>query len=182
MRRRSVYRGLKFSFIFALPLAFLLFATTDHTQAIDFNNGEPVEDTGMSLQGSHVRLSLPQELNEDGLYLLFYSPDPNFNYNTSTLLGATQRDYYVDPISIGEHDRVFYRTLKFPNGLAWVMDEVMIEDFEDGTVILNSYPGQDQQPNAWEITSIYTYDSTLFSLVSGMAPTSYSTSLMERIY
>ncbi len=132
--------------------------------AVDFRQGEAVESTGIQVNGSHIRLSLPEPLEGDALYLLFYGSDPRVPYTEGTLLGATQRDFYVDPISLGRSEHTFYRALKFPQGLGWTMDEIMIEDFEDGTVTLESYPGQDHEPNAWEITSLFTYDSTLFSL------------------
>jgi poly-gamma-glutamate capsule biosynthesis protein CapA/YwtB (metallophosphatase superfamily) len=37
---------------------------------------------------------------------------------------------------------------------------VVIEDFESGTPTLQSYPDQDQEPDAWELTSTNTYGGT----------------------
>ncbi len=164
MRPRSVYRDLSLIFSAILTLLFFLSVSTQDTQAINFNGGQAVEDTEISIDGTHVTLSLPSTLEGGSLYLLFYSSDPDFEYSEGTLLGATQRKFYVDPISLLESERVFYRALRFPDGLNWTMDEIMIEDFEDGTVTLTGYPGQDLEPNAWEVTSLYTADSTLFSL------------------
>ena len=43
--------------------------------------------------------------------------------------------------------------------------EVVIEDFESGEISLTSYPGQDLQPDAWELTSENTYNTlSLYSL------------------
>jgi poly-gamma-glutamate capsule biosynthesis protein CapA/YwtB (metallophosphatase superfamily) len=41
---------------------------------------------------------------------------------------------------------------------------VVIEDFESGTVELESYPDQDQEPSAWELTSDDTYGGTSYAL------------------
>jgi poly-gamma-glutamate capsule biosynthesis protein CapA/YwtB (metallophosphatase superfamily) len=40
----------------------------------------------------------------------------------------------------------------------------IIEDFDDGTVDLLSYPGQDSQPDAWELDSVITYNNSPYSL------------------
>ena len=40
----------------------------------------------------------------------------------------------------------------------------VIEDFESGSVILGSYPDQDQEPNAWELTVTNTYGETAYAL------------------
>ncbi|UCC10987.1 MAG: CapA family protein [candidate division WOR-3 bacterium] len=40
----------------------------------------------------------------------------------------------------------------------------IIEDFDDGNVELLSYPGQDSQPDAWELDSVITYDGSPYSL------------------
>ncbi|MFH1734978.1 MAG: CapA family protein [bacterium] len=141
-----------------------LFPTFNPVSAIDFTQGEAVENSTLSIAENNITLSLPRPLDGTELYLLFYGPNPSFNFSESTLLGATQRDFYVDPFLFNQSEKVFYKALKFPDGIAWVMDEIMIEDFEDGTVTLESYPGQDEQPNAWEVTSLYTADSSLFSL------------------
>ena len=39
-----------------------------------------------------------------------------------------------------------------------------IENFDDGTIKLESYPGQDIQPNEWSLDSINTYSNSPFSL------------------
>ena len=36
--------------------------------------------------------------------------------------------------------------------------EIPIEDFESGTISLTSYPDQDMQPDAWEITTENTFN------------------------
>jgi len=142
----------------------LIFPISTNANVIDFSQGDPVENSTISVDSKLVTLSLPEPLSDDGLYLLFYSTSPDFEFNESTLLGATSRDFYVDPILLNLKTKVFYKALKFPNGISWVMDEIMIEDFEDGSVTLTSYPNQDRDPDAWEVTSIFTADSTLFSL------------------
>ncbi len=40
----------------------------------------------------------------------------------------------------------------------------IIEDFDDGNVDLLSYPGQDSQPDAWELDSVITYNDSPYSL------------------
>jgi poly-gamma-glutamate capsule biosynthesis protein CapA/YwtB (metallophosphatase superfamily) len=40
----------------------------------------------------------------------------------------------------------------------------VIENFDSGTIILLSYPGEDIQPNAWALDSINTYNNSPFSL------------------
>ncbi|MFH1862601.1 MAG: CapA family protein [bacterium] len=132
---------------------------------INWNNSLPVDSTTISLEGPHIRIAWPDVVEGQGLFLLFFSREPNFEPGRATLLGATQRSYYVDPLSISRQERAFYRVAKLPQGIVYVMDEVMIEDFEDGQVTLTSYPGEDQDPNDWEITSIETYGGTLFSLM-----------------
>jgi poly-gamma-glutamate capsule biosynthesis protein CapA/YwtB (metallophosphatase superfamily) len=131
----------------------------------DLNSGLPVDSAELSLDRGNVRIAWPdQPLQGPGLYLLFYSPDYNFSPGRGTLLGATQRSSYVDPLLPGKFSRCFYRVYRFPQGLSVVVDEIMIEDFEDGLVSLTSYPGQDNQPSNWEMTSTVTYDSSLFAL------------------
>jgi poly-gamma-glutamate synthesis protein (capsule biosynthesis protein) len=39
-----------------------------------------------------------------------------------------------------------------------------IETFDEGTVTLDSYPGQDHEPGAWELTSSNTFDDTPYAL------------------
>ncbi|TKJ38517.1 hypothetical protein CEE37_12175 [candidate division LCP-89 bacterium B3_LCP] len=136
-----------------------------NTGELDLSSGKPVENLSLSLDNNYIRLVLPEVQSGEGLYLLFYSPDPDLSPGVSTLLGATQRSFYVDPLSLKSSSRTFYQALSFPNGLNLLIDEIMIEDFEDGTVNLSSYPDQDHDPWAWEVTSTYTYDSTLFSLM-----------------
>ncbi len=41
---------------------------------------------------------------------------------------------------------------------------VMVEDFESGSVTLESYPDQDQEPNHWELTTSNTYGGTQYAL------------------
>jgi poly-gamma-glutamate capsule biosynthesis protein CapA/YwtB (metallophosphatase superfamily) len=151
----------------AITILFLLtnWAASQESPLLDLTGGVPVTTSSLSIEGDWVRLSLHGELSGDGIYLLFHGPELNFDLNVSTLLGATQRSFYVDPISLPLMEKSFYRVLEFPEGLNLVIDEIMIEDFEDGTVSLSSYPGQDEDPNAWEVTSISTYGSTLFSLM-----------------
>lgn len=134
--------------------------------AIDFSAGRGVDSTAITLDGQNLRITWPgTQIQGQGLYLLFYSRDPQFQIGRETLLGATQRSFYVDPLSMMRAERSFYRVLAFPQGLSLAVDEVMIEDFEDGLVTLTSYPGQDHDPNAWEVTAQATYDSSLFSLM-----------------
>lgn len=156
-------------FSILLPILLLIWFPTSlpspNAANLNISGGVAVDSTSLSIEGNHVRLILPGALEGQALYLLFYGSDPDFENGEATLLGATQRDFYVDPITLGTAERSFYRALLFPQGLNLVIEEIMIEDFEDGLVTLTSYPGQDQQPNAWEITSIATYDSTLFSLM-----------------
>jgi hypothetical protein len=40
----------------------------------------------------------------------------------------------------------------------------IIQDFEDGSIELFSYEGEDYDPDSWEIDSLNTYDNTEFSL------------------
>ncbi|MDP7021765.1 MAG: CapA family protein [Candidatus Krumholzibacteria bacterium] len=40
----------------------------------------------------------------------------------------------------------------------------VIEDFESGSVILESYPGQDQAPSSWELTTLNTWDNSDYAL------------------
>ncbi len=40
----------------------------------------------------------------------------------------------------------------------------VIQDFETGTVVLDSYPDQDQEPNDWEVTADNTYAGTAYAL------------------
>jgi len=132
---------------------------------INWSSGQPLDSVALVPESlDRVTLSWPDPAPETGLFLLFYSPDPVFTPNSATLLGATQRSFYCDPLVFPAAERSFYKVLAFPQGLGWVMDEIMIEDFEDGQVNLTSYPGQDQQPDAWELTATVTYDSSLFAL------------------
>jgi len=39
-----------------------------------------------------------------------------------------------------------------------------VEDFESGSVILDSYPDQDQNPGAWELTTSNTYEGSAYAL------------------
>jgi hypothetical protein len=160
---RSFIRGFSAAvMLFILPVL-VLGKTIINT---DWNSGLPVDSSEMSLDRGNIRISWPDApLQGPGLYLLFYSPDHNFSPGRATLLGATQRSYYVDPLTAGRLPNAFYRVYRFPQGLNLVVDEVMIENFEDGSVNLTSYPGQDNQPNNWEINSTTTYDSSLFSLL-----------------
>jgi poly-gamma-glutamate capsule biosynthesis protein CapA/YwtB (metallophosphatase superfamily) len=41
---------------------------------------------------------------------------------------------------------------------------VIIEDFESGNVVLESYPDQDQEPSAWELTTANTYGDSDYAL------------------
>lgn len=41
---------------------------------------------------------------------------------------------------------------------------VMIEDFESGTVSLNSYANEDNSPSAWSLDQTYTYNSSQYAL------------------
>lgn len=125
----------------------------------------PVDSTAIFIVERNVRISLPHALDGQALYLLFYGDNPDFSSGRATLLGATQRSFYVDPLSLPRFEHKFYRALEFPAGMGLPIDEVMIEDFEDGLVTLTSYPGQDLQPDRWEINSVMTYDSSLFSLL-----------------
>ncbi|MCX6641750.1 MAG: CapA family protein [bacterium] len=132
---------------------------------LDTTKSQLVKSVSLSMEGSYARISLPEQLQGQALYLLFYSPDPKFKAGRATLLGATQRSFFVDPLTAKTSDKCFYSALVFPQGLNTIVDEVMIEDFETGIVNLTSYPGQDLEPNRWEITSLATYDSSLFSLL-----------------
>jgi len=40
----------------------------------------------------------------------------------------------------------------------------VLEDFDDGTVVLRSYPGEDAHPDSWRLDTIITYDSSPYSL------------------
>jgi poly-gamma-glutamate capsule biosynthesis protein CapA/YwtB (metallophosphatase superfamily) len=131
----------------------------------DLGAGLPVDSLSVNPVPEAMRISWPDPpLQGPGLYLLFYSPDRDFTPGRATLLGATQRSYYVDPLVFSRLPQAFYRVFRFPQGLGITVDEVMIEDFEDGAITLTSYPGQDNDPNAWELTSTMTYDSSLFAL------------------
>jgi len=54
--------------------------------------------------------------------------------------------------------------LLFPTFLLCLPIYQTIENFDDGSVVLYSYPGQDSQPNAWTLDSINTYNNTPYSL------------------
>ncbi len=43
-------------------------------------------------------------------------------------------------------------------------DEVIIEDFESGSVALTSYPGEDLEPNSWNLNQTVTYQNSNYSL------------------
>jgi len=133
---------------------------------INWQAGQGVDSAAIALDGKNLRITWPQlQIQGQGLCLIFYSPSPQFNPSRATLLGATQRCFYVDPLSFARSPKTFYQVLAFPQGLGVICDEVMIEDFEDGLVTLTSYPGEDHEPNAWEVTALSTYDSSLFSLM-----------------
>ncbi|MCF7858648.1 MAG: CapA family protein [Candidatus Cloacimonetes bacterium] len=60
---------------------------------------------------------------------------------------------------------VLYVSLIITLGFAQTR-EIPIEDFESGEIIFSSYPGQDIQPDSWEITTENTYDdSSEFALM-----------------
>ena len=133
---------------------------------VNWQAGQGVDSAAIALEGKNLRIAWPQLQNQgQGLCLIFYSPNPQFNPSRATLLGATQRNFYVDPLSFARAPKIFYQVLAFPQGLGIITDEVMLEDFEDGLVTLSSYPGEDHDPNDWEVTALSTYDSSLFSLM-----------------
>jgi PKD repeat protein len=41
---------------------------------------------------------------------------------------------------------------------------VVIENFDDGSVLLSSYPGEDMNPTSWQLNTTITYDNSPFSL------------------
>jgi poly-gamma-glutamate capsule biosynthesis protein CapA/YwtB (metallophosphatase superfamily) len=150
-----------------LALGFISFCAQGKASLqVNWEVGQGVDSAEISLIGKNIRITWPdQQIQGQGLYLLFFSPAAQFLPGRATLLGATQRSFYVDPLSLSGAQQSFYKVLAFPQGLTIITDEVMIEDFEDGLVTLSSYPGQDLEPDAWEITSLATYDSSLFSLM-----------------
>ncbi len=40
----------------------------------------------------------------------------------------------------------------------------VIEDFDDGTVVLSSFPGEDVHPDSWRLDSVVTYDNSPYAL------------------
>lgn len=49
-------------------------------------------------------------------------------------------------------------------GLLGPAGALVIEDFDDGSVVLYSYPGEDVHPDSWRLDSVITYNSSPFSL------------------
>ncbi|MBS3741767.1 MAG: hypothetical protein KGY74_06580, partial [Candidatus Cloacimonetes bacterium] len=63
--------------------------------------------------------------------------------------------------------------LSFLNSLLYAADhtndinfckETIIENFDCGNVIFDSYPGEDIEPESWQLDSLVTYDNSPYSL------------------
>ena len=46
----------------------------------------------------------------------------------------------------------------------WAEREIIIQNFESGSIILDSYPDEDNDPDGWEIDSLNTYDGSTYCL------------------
>jgi poly-gamma-glutamate capsule biosynthesis protein CapA/YwtB (metallophosphatase superfamily) len=54
--------------------------------------------------------------------------------------------------------------MQYPNTPQYQLRGVTIEDFDDGTVTFFSFPGQDVDPDSWQLDTLHTYNDSPFSL------------------
>jgi poly-gamma-glutamate capsule biosynthesis protein CapA/YwtB (metallophosphatase superfamily) len=57
----------------------------------------------------------------------------------------------------GLKDSIFHKKSDTPRAF-------IIEDFDDGLIQLESYPGEDMEPSSWELNSVITYQNSPYSL------------------
>jgi len=69
-------------------------------------------------------------------------------------------NFYNEPLF---KSRAFFEVYSYFGGLNFT-DEVVLEDFESGTVILYSYPEEDREPNSWSVQSDSTYLGSQYAL------------------
>ena len=75
---------------------------------------------------------------------------------------TVSNNFYSEPIS-GEI--VLYTVFFYLDAPFNPLDEVILEDFESGSVTLTSYPEQDREPNGWSMEEEETYLESNFSLL-----------------
>ena len=117
----------------------------------------PVEGLGIFIEDGEVILrwnAAPPSTGVVGYRIMRMS-------SQGTAVFYTTNNEYREPYAA---EVVFYQvTCDFTGGIG-VSDEVIIEDFESGSVNLASYPGEDLEPDRWEIDDETTFQNSLYSL------------------
>ena len=102
-------------------------------------------------------------------YHIYRNISPEISLDAAHLIATVTGNYYRDIDILQHYDRCFYRI----EAVEPILPEPLfnppytgpvIEDFESGTVVLFSYQEEDQEPEAWEVQSSVTYDSSWFAL------------------
>lgn len=75
---------------------------------------------------------------------------------------TVSENFYSEPLS-GEF--VLYTVFFYLDAPFNPLDEIILEDFESGTVTLTSYPEEDREPNSWSMEEEETYLESNFSLL-----------------
>ena len=118
---------------------------------------EKVTGLTISVQDDNVLLTwdeAPQNSNFTSYKILRDTPQGIF-------ITYTPVNYYVEPFN-GDH--VFYQVFYDYENSYNPFDEVLIEDFESGNITLTSYPGQDHEPDRWELQSDTTFQGSDYAL------------------
>ncbi len=102
-------------------------------------------------------------------YHIYRNVTPEFGLDAAHLIATVTGTSYRDIDILQHYDRCFYCI----EAIEPILPEPLfnppytgpvIEDFESGAVVLFSYQDEDEEPEAWEVQSSVTYDSSWFAL------------------
>lgn len=68
--------------------------------------------------------------------------------------------HYIEPMTNGV---VFYSVFYYKEAQG-ITDEIMLQDFESGTITLTGFGTQDREPNLWGLQDTITYDNSAYAL------------------
>lgn len=117
----------------------------------------PVNGLRITIEGEEVVLRWNPVINPSGetIYRVEKASPEEKRYFFTPI--ATFREPYSGESAV-------YTVMAVEPATGSPVDEVILEDFESGTITLYSYPGEDEEPNSWNLDQTVTYQNSNYSL------------------